>query len=126
MKKYLFIIFICISNISFAQKADTVKIEKDSTEYEVTVFDPLFNTWLITNARPRGFYGLQYLESHNKFYVADWNTRVGIRNGLYQFWIDYDPNIKYGYEVNYILFNYFQFFMATTGERLGIRRRSFM
>jgi len=122
MRKLIFISFLFFSSVSFSQSKDTLKIEKDSVEYEITVFDPMFNTWLITNARMRGFYRLEYLEVHNKFYVADWNSRAGIRNRLYQFWIDYDSNVKYGYEVNYILFNYFQFFMTTTGERLGVRR----
>jgi len=125
MRKLIFISFLFFSSVSFSQSKDTLKIEKDSAEYEITVFNPMFNTWLITNAIPRGFSGLEYLEGHNRFYVADWNSRVGIRNRLYQFWIDYDSNVKYGYEVNYILFNYFQFFMTTTGERLGVRRRPF-
>lgn len=119
----LILLFFCLSG--FSQIRDTMKIEHDTTEYEITVFDPVFYSWLMTNGRPRGFYGQPYLESHNRFYIAEWNSRVisGYKPNLYSIYIDYNPSLDYGYEVNFILFNYFQYFMEVTRERLGIRRR---
>lgn len=123
MKKVFLLSFILISLFSFSQ--DTTKIKNDSLEYEVTIIDPTFTMWLVNNARPQGFYSLEYLESYNKYYVSEWNFRfMTSRNrDLYQFYINYDSNVKYGYEVNYLLFNYFQYFRIKTGERLGIRSR---
>ncbi|MFL0094137.1 DUF6146 family protein [Tenacibaculum maritimum] len=53
------------------------------------------------------------MTSKNLFYVSTWNYRVTNINqfnpNIYENIIDYDPNINYGYEVNYKLFNYFEF-----------------
>lgn len=101
---------------------DTIRIANDELEYEVIIFDPNFSTWLLTQAKPRGYYGLPYLENKNVFYVATWNIRVNqplIYNpNWYQLRIDYDPNIRYGYEVNYLLYNYFVYFQKVNRVRL--------
>ena len=117
MKRLFLLVFTSLSFSCFSQSKDTVIISNDSLEYEITIIQPGFDTWLFTNARPRGFYSLSYLESQNRFYTSEWNRR------FFDFYIPYDYNVKYGYEVNYILFNYFLYFQATTGRRLGVRRR---
>ena len=38
---------------------------------------------------------------------------------LYELQIDYEPNIDYGYEVNYMLYNYFIYFQIKYKQRLG-------
>ncbi len=123
MKYLLFFFFIITSLVSFSQ--DTLTIKNDSLQYEVRIIDPMFNTWMIGNARPVGFYSLEYLETFNRFFVTEWNYRYITlsTNERYQFYIDYSPNIKYGYEVNYLLFNYFQYLKFRTGERIGVRGR---
>ena len=110
---------------SYSQKSDTLTIKNDSLEYEVTIIDPMFNSWLVGNARPVGFYSLEYLESYNRNFVFDWNYKyiTLTTNERYQFYIDYNSNIRYGYEVNYMLFNYFQYIKVRTGDKLGIRGR---
>ena len=117
MKRLLLIILVLVSVNSFSQSRDTIIISNDSLKYEVIIFQPGFDVWLITNARPRGFYSLSYLETQNKFYVSDWNRRYN------DFYIQYESNVRYGYEVNYILFNYFQYFRLKTGQKIGIRSR---
>ena len=117
MKNLFLSILVLVSVNSYSQLRDTVIISKDSLQYEVTILQPGFDTWLLTNARPRGFYSLSYLETQNKFYVSDWNRRYN------DFYIPYESNIRYGYEVNYILFNYFQYFRLKTGQKLGVRNR---
>lgn len=123
MKYLLFFFFMITSLVSFSQ--DTLTIKNDSLHYEVRIIDPMFNTWMIGNARPVGFYNLEYLETFNRFFVTEWNYRYITlsTNERYQFYIDYSPNIKYGYEVNYLLFNYFQYLKFRTGERIGVRGR---
>jgi hypothetical protein len=117
MKNLFLSILVLVSVNSFSQSKDTVIIKNDSLHYEVTIVQPGFDTWLLTNARPRGFYSLSYLETQNKFYVSDWNRKY------YDFYIQYESNVRYGYEVNYILFNYFQYFKLKTGQKLGVRSR---
>ena len=101
---------------------DTLRIANDSLEYEVIIIDPGFNSWLALRARPRGYYGLPYLENKNQMWVTTWNSRVfnpQQYGELYQMRIDYDPTIDYGYEVNYLLYNYLVYFQHTNNQRLG-------
>lgn len=125
MKYIILLFFVLFSYSSYSQKSDTLTIKNDSLEYEVTIIDPMFNSWLVGNARPVGFYSLEYLESYNRNFVFDWNYKyiTLTTNERYQFYIDYNSNIRYGYEVNYMLFNYFQYIKARTGDKLGIRGR---
>ena len=103
------------------QFSDTVRIANDSLEYEILIIEPGFNAWLFTQP-PRGFYGLQTLEIRNRFSVAEYNRRVidprYNRTGLYEQRINYESQISYGYEVNYMLYNYFEFFEERFNQRL--------
>lgn len=94
-------------------KEEPVVIKNDSLEYEITIIDIGFNTYLNSIAKPVGFYSQSYLENKNVFFVNSWNYRA--RNpsqfnpNIYENVIDYNSNVNYGYDVNYKLFNYFQF-----------------
>lgn len=103
-------------------KGDTVRIANDSLEYEIIITDPGFNQFLNGTARPRNYYGLAYLERRNLFYVMEWNRRVldpfRYDPNLYMLRIDYDSSIRYGYEVNYLLYNYFLFFQREYRQQL--------
>ncbi len=102
---------------------DVVRIANDSLEYEVIIIDPGFNSWLASNARPRGFYSESYLESRNQIYVTEWNIRASqpqlYNPNLYEVRIDYNPSIRYGYEVNYLIYNYMVYFQITNKQQLG-------
>lgn len=105
-----------------AKETDTLRIANDDIGYEVIIIDSGFNSWLIGHARPRGFYSQQYLEARNVSWVNEWNLRVNnpLRYGdLYGMRIDYGPGTDYGYEVNYLLFNYFVYFQQQNGVNLG-------
>ncbi len=136
MKKIAFILLIvaitfgCVApksslpkykNTTIAQK-DTIRIANDSLQYEVIIIEPGFDSWLVSTAKPRNFYSLSYLELKNRFYVSDYNNRVNqqlkYNSNLYEMRIDYDPNIQYGYEVNYLLYNYFVFFQSRYKQKL--------
>ncbi len=101
---------------------DAVRIANDSLEYEVIIFDSGFNSWLAGRAKPRGFYSESYLENKNQMYIREWNSRVlqpeRYRN-LYDMTIDYDMNIHYGYEVNYLIYNYMVYFQIVNNQRLS-------
>lgn len=101
---------------------DTIKIANDDLEYEVIIIDPGFSTWLNSMAQPRGFYIQSYLETKNQLYVNEWNNRFlqpqRYSRDLYEMSIDYDPNIDYGYEVNYLIYNYMIYFQNNYRQRL--------
>lgn len=109
------------SEISDSIANDTIKIANDSLEYEIIIIEPGFDAWLATQ-KSRGFYGINYLEQKNWRYVIEYNIRT--RNpfrynpNLYEQPIDYDPNIEYGYEVNYLLYNYFVYFQQHYRQKL--------
>lgn len=103
--------------------SDTVSISNDELEYEIIIIEPGFNFWLASRAQPEGYYSQTYLENRNYQYVLEWNQRViqpqRYNPNLYEMQIDYQPNIDYGYEVNYKLYNYFVYFQLTYKQRLG-------
>ena len=100
---------------------DTIKIENEELEYEIIILEVGFYNWLVTQ-RPMWYYSLNILENRNRYYVLEWNQRVQsphlFNPNLYMQFIDYDPAIEYGLEVNYLLFMYFEFFQQKYGQRL--------
>src|SRR5690606_15236299 len=102
------------------QKNDTIKIVNDSLEYEIIIVESGFNSWLISQP-PRGFYGQPKLETQNRLFVSEYNNRVLQPNryprGLYTQQINYEPTIDYGYEVNYLLYNYFVCFQQKYNQK---------
>jgi hypothetical protein len=134
MKKWAIIIIIlfcfflsCHSSknvVATANKsADVVRIANDSLEYEVIIIDPGFNSWLASNAKPRGFYAESYLENRNLMLITEWNNRVSQPQrydpNLYEIRIDYNPNIHYGYEVNYLIYNYMIYFQIVYKQQFN-------
>lgn len=106
-----------------AVEGDTVEIANDDVEYQIIIIEPGFFTWLNSIAKPEGYYSQTFLENRNKLLVLNWNQRAMLPTvynpDLYQMQIDYQPDIDYGYEVNYKLYNYFIFFQRKYNQRLG-------
>ncbi|MFL1895582.1 DUF6146 family protein [Aquimarina sp. 2-A2] len=104
---------------------DTVRIANDSLEYEIIIIEPGFNAWLVTQP-PRGFYTEQFLETRNRRNVIDYNQRVRqpfrYDPNIYMQEINYEPTIHYGYEVNYLLYNYFLFLEQRYNQRFFFSR----
>jgi len=136
MKKSLILFFIvvivlsCSTPRTFENKeglvsipADTIRIANEELEYEVTIIEPGFNAWLEVTAQPRNFYNQTFLESRNRIWVINYNIRAIDRTNydpqLYELPIDYKSTIDYGYEVNYLLYNYFVYFQLRYKQRLG-------
>ncbi|HOD10020.1 MAG TPA: DUF6146 family protein [Flavobacterium sp.] len=135
MKNIFFSLFIIILVISCQstknqvvqnnnlKPSDTVKIANEELEYEVIIIDPGFSSWILGRAQPRGFHSETFLENRNRIYVAEWNRRamqpLSFNPNLYEMQIDYNPNIHYGYEVNYLIYNYFIYFQITYKQQLA-------
>lgn len=102
---------------------DTVRIANDEIEYEVIIIEPGFNAWLASRAMPRDYYSQSYLEARNNVWVIEYNSRVlqsfRYDPNLYPMQIDYRRGIDYGYEVNYLLYNYLVYFQLTYKQKLG-------
>ncbi|MCO7185252.1 DUF6146 family protein [Tenacibaculum sp. XPcli2-G] len=113
-----------IKNTSNTPKEEPVVIANDSLEYEIIIIDPGFTTYLNSIAKPVGFYSQQYLENKNRLYVNTWNYRarnpLQFNSNIYENVIDYSPHVDYGYEVNYKLFNYFEFAQRKYRMNLGV------
>lgn len=105
-----------------SKESDTIRIANEALEYEVIIIDIGFYSWLAGQARPRGYYSENYLETRNHLYVQEWNSRTmqpqRYNPNLYELRIDFDRKIHYGYEVNYLLFNYFTFFQINYNQQL--------
>ena len=104
-------------------KEAPVVIANDSLEYEIMIMDIGFTTFLATVAKPEGFYTQNYMEARNSVWVTSWNIRAQSPSrrtaNIYESSIDYQPQIDYGYEVNYKLFNYFLFAQRKYKINLG-------
>lgn len=111
-----------VDNMPVKKGNDTVRIANDSLEYEVIIIDNGFNNWLLSRAYPRNYHSLSYLENKNNLYVSEWNSRVlqpqRYNPNLYEMAIDYRPDIHYGYEVNYLIYNYMIYFQNTYKQKL--------
>lgn len=106
-----------------AQKlTDTVTLESDDGDYQIIIIEPGFNGWLQSMARPPGYYSQNFLESRNRLLVQEYNLRVEqpltFDPNLYEMRIDYQPNINYGYDLNYQLYNYFIYFQLQYKQQL--------
>jgi signal peptidase I len=103
-------------------KGDTIRIANDELQYEVIIIEPGFDAWLASTAKPRNYYSLTYLETKNYLFVTEWNSRVlqpyRYSPDLYGMRIDYEHQIHYGYEVNYLLYNYFVYFQQRYKQKL--------
>lgn len=129
---YTFIIAILIIGCATTQNTtdsgntsteagDTIRIANDSLEYEIIIIEPGFNTWLLTQP-PRGYYEQFWLENRNIIRVNEYNRRVANTSvydpQVYIQPIEYRSTLDYGYEVNYLLYNWFEFFEERYNQKL--------
>ena len=137
MKRILVVLFAVFSflvacNVSQDKKSfddkpklesDTIRISNKELEYDIIIIDPGFTNWFNTFAKPRNYYSQAYMEARNIIWVLEWNRRFQLPNqynrDLYDMRIDYDTSTNYGYEVNYMLYNYLVYFQLTYKQQLG-------
>lgn len=120
-----------INRTGKAHQVEVVKDNKDSTEYELIIFDPGFESWFEKNRKPMWYYTNDYLAAWNRQYVTAWNEKA--RNPLlvshtgdnpFMNEIDYRPGINYGLELNHKLYHYFKYIEATWGSFMSFGNKN--
>lgn len=96
---------------------DTTSV-KDSTEYELIVFDSGFDYWFESHCFSKSQYSNEYLQSMNNQYAREWNRRFSVGDRRIESNIDYYMTINYDFEFNYKLFMYFKYFEETNRIKL--------
>jgi hypothetical protein len=111
---FLFVLGSCSTQTPVRNDADTLSFEKnDENEYDIIVLDTQYDMYLMSIAKPMNFYSEEYYRTKNIFYVSEWNSRVSQPHrfdpNFYSMRIDYNSTEKYGINLEYKLYNYFQF-----------------
>jgi hypothetical protein len=114
-----------------ARKIELLTAQKDSTEYELIVIDPGFESWFVMNRKPAWYYTNDYLANWNYQYVISWNEKVrnpsqynGNPGNPFIQEIDYRRDVDYGLDLNYKLYQYFRYIEATWGKILPYDRHN--
>ena len=121
---FSFLILLVACSCSPLQKAGSSDkqhtIISDSTQYEITIIDPGFDTWYLTNFSQTKDYSNAFYRSKNQVGVITWNDYY-TRNRYHRVienYIFYDNSVDYGIEVNRKLFWYFKYIEETFRIRL--------
>lgn len=110
-----FIFFLMIAACQVQQplhKVATPEITpEDSTEYELIVFDPGFETWYLIKNSPALYHSISYYKNWNRQYVDEWNFKsMSSRySRVLGSQIEYDPLENYPMEIEHKLYYYFQY-----------------
>ena len=108
-----FILFVGCSSNKPLVKIEGAEQATDSTEYEIIVSEPGFETWFVTHSKPIWFYEEHYYKNFNQLYTNEWNHRV--RSLQFDFPFDelrdYNNTNEYGVELEHKLYWYYKFMM---------------
>lgn len=92
-------------------------------EYELRIYDAGFSKWFAKHAFPVNVHAPEFYDEQNRQYAAIWNEKAANKqfsliNTPVRTPLDYDPTIDYGPEIDYLLFNYFQYVEFRYGRLL--------
>lgn len=89
----------------------TQKKIDSADEWEITVFDAEYETFVATRAQPKAMFTESTLKSRNTILVNEWNSRFysGANRNFYEVAIDYDPKENYGLDFEYRLYQFFAY-----------------
>jgi len=103
------------------QNDQNKEIAEDSTEYELIILDIGFDSWFATRDLKATAHSEWYYSNWNQIYVSEWNRLYMEGHTYIENYIDYNPYEDYGFDVNYKLYNYFQFIEEKNGIKLVTR-----
>lgn len=109
----LFVVFSCKQQKEISNtKAITQTVTIDSTEYEILIIDPDFDTWYLVNYAPSLDRSNDYYRLKNTVAVNNWNHFYmgGRYNSVIGSHIHYVPSTDYGIEVNRKLYWFFKYY----------------
>ncbi len=96
------------------------EIDQDTTEYEVIITDIHFDQWYLTNFNETKDRTNEFYRSKDQIGASNWNYYY--QSHLYTLiitdYLNFQPNIDYGIDVNRKLYWYFKFLEETEGIRL--------
>ena len=105
-----------------ASKTSAVLTQKspDSTVYEVVIIDIHFDQWYMMNYSEAKDRSNELYHSKNLVAAANWNDyyRLGKYSEVIDSYINYEPQIDYGIEVNRKLYWYFKYVQESYHVRL--------
>lgn len=95
------------------------KTDSADDEWEITVFDAEYETFVASRAQPKSMFTESSLKSRNTILVTEWNSRFysGVNPNFYEVAIDYDPKENYGFDFEYRMYQFF----AYCNWKYGIR-----
>jgi hypothetical protein len=105
-------------NIATQKKTDS------ADEWEVTVFDAEYETFVASRAQPKSMFTESSIKSRNTILVNEWNSRFysRVNPNFYEVAIDYDPNENYGFDFEYRMYQFFAYCSWKYGVRFnGLR-----
>lgn len=123
MKQILFILtaivcFACTSQKQIVnEKIGRLGI-KDSTKYELIVFDIGFDSWKVSHNFRYGEYSDTYYSTANNQYAIEWNRRYAAGDRRINSYIDYNTTTDYGLDFNRELFMYFKYWEESNRTKL--------
>jgi uncharacterized protein YcfL len=130
MKKLILIISGIILIAGCSSNKDLVRIEDhegttDSTQYELIVDEPGYDSWMVTNSKPDWYHEKEFYQNWNILYTIEFNYRVLHSNAGHPFTeiINYDSQTNYGLEVEYKLYWYFKYIENKYNTKLHISSR---
>jgi hypothetical protein len=108
----VFVALACSTARNVSKTSAVVEpVGNDSTEYELIIIDNHFDQWYMLNYSETKDRTGEYYHSKNLVAVQNWNDYY--RHGKYMevidSYINYQPQIDYGIEVNRKLFWYFKY-----------------
>jgi hypothetical protein len=133
MKLYLYVgcLLFAVSACSSVKEGSktTAKLtqkSQDTTEYELIIIDIQFDNWYLINYSPAKDRTNEYYRSKNMIAVINWNDyyRKGKYSRVIDSYIDYQPSIDYGIEVNRKLYWYFTYIVENYKVQLFNRSMS--
>ncbi len=115
------LVYACSPARNASKSAATVALSsQDSTEYEIYIDDMRFDQWYLMNYSEAKDHSDEYYRSRNLVAVPRWNDYYRQGNGIevIDSYIDYQPQIDYGIEVNRKLYWYFKYIEEKYGIKL--------
>ena len=98
-------------NVTSVKQKAVIAKDKDSTQYEVLIFDPDFDFWYQVHFNSVLDYTNEYYRTQNTLAVVRWNSYYtsGRYYRIIENYLDYDNNTDYGIDINRKLYWYFKY-----------------